>query len=33
MSFIENTNNGEAFDYTVGHGSNLANNDIIHGYC
>ncbi len=32
MSFIENTNNGEAFDYTVGHGSNLANNDIIHGY-
>ena len=32
MSFIENTNNGEAFDYTVAHGSNLHSSEFIHGY-
>jgi len=32
MSFIENTQNGEAFDYTVGHNKGLNGNELIHGY-
>ena len=29
---IDDTKNGEAFDYTVGHDSSLHGNEMIHGY-
>jgi len=32
MSFIENTQNGEAFDYTVNHNKGLNGNELIHGF-
>ena len=30
MSLIDNTQNGEAFDYTVGHGTDLHSHELIH---
>ena len=32
MSMIDDTKNGEAFDYTVGHGTDLHSHELIHGF-
>ena len=31
-NLIDNINNGDAFDYSVNHGSNLNESSLIHGY-
>ena len=32
MSLIENINNGDAFDYSVNHGNDTHEHELIHGY-